>query len=62
MHLRCMLGLHRRSRGRARHNGDFVESGCKYCGRPMWRDAQRKWRLNPPSIHADSQSSTGTSS
>ena len=40
----CLFGRHRRSRERARYDGDTFRSVCTGCGREMTREAEG-WRV-----------------
>jgi hypothetical protein len=42
----CLLGRHRRSRARARYDGNTFYSVCTGCGRAMSREAEG-WRIIP---------------
>ena len=44
--LLCLLGWHRRSRGRARRDGLQWISRCRRCNAPMRRNHKGKWRLD----------------
>lgn len=43
MHLRCLVGLHKRSRSRARTVGGHVTSVCKHCGVAMIKLPSGEW-------------------
>lgn len=47
MRFLCLLGMHRRSRGRARPRGDIYVSVCRRCNAPMERGSNGRWNVCP---------------
>jgi hypothetical protein len=50
VNLWCKVGLHKRSRGRARRVGAVWVSRCRNCNVPMQRTETGKWHVAPPSM------------
>lgn len=48
MWLLCLLGFHRRSRGRAHADATGFVSVCRHCRKPMRRQADGRWTLIRP--------------
>ena len=46
--LLCLLGRHRRSRGRARRIAGGWQSHCRGCGAHMEKGEEGHWRLTAP--------------